>query len=396
MQDKKQFGRRAFLGLIGAGAAWGSLTESFGVETPGPRGGEMHLYVGTYTSGNSRSEGIYILKFDTRTGKLTPHKMVSGVEEPSFLEVDPKGRYLFAVNETLEYHGRKSGAVSSFAIGRGDGSLTFLNKQPSMGGAPCHLTVSRDGRFVLVANYVGGNVAVFPVRRDGALGPAIDIEQHSGSGPNRDRQESAHAHSVILDPSGRYAFASDLGIDKVLIYKFDGKDGKLSPNPAQPHHQTRSGAGPRHFRFHPSGSYAFVINELDMTISSLAYDPANGALREMHTVSTVPAGFSGENTCADVHVHPNGKFVYGSNRGHDSIAAFEFDGASGRLKPIDHVSTGGKTPRNFAIDPTGNFLLAANQRSDTIVTFSIDRASGRLKPTGQIASVPSPVCLRFV
>ena len=356
----------------------------------------MYLYVGTYTSGGSGSEGIYILRFDTRTGKITRHQVVSGVEEPSFLTIDPKGKFLFAVNETLEYQGRKSGAVSSFAIGSGGAPLTFLNKQPSMGGAPCHLTTSPDGKFVLVANYVGGNVAVLPVGRDGKLGPAVDVAQHSGSGPNKARQEEAHAHSIMLDRRGRYAFVNDLGIDKVVIYEFDGANGKLHPNPGQPHHGTRPGAGPRHFKFHPSGKHAFMINELDMTVSSLAYDPAKGALRELHTVSTVPAGYSGENTCADLHVHPNGRFVYGSNRGHDSIAAFRFDSATGWLEPIEHVPTGGKTPRNFAIDPSGKFLLVANQRSDSIVTFSVDHASGRLKPTGHAADVPSPVCLLLI
>jgi 6-phosphogluconolactonase len=395
MNEKNKFDRRRFLEMMGIGAyTLLPFSDALGRPRSARRDGESYLYVGTYTSGGSRSEGIYIFRFDPETGKVTPHKTVRGVEEPSFLAIDPRGKYLFAVNETLDHQGRKSGAVSSFSIERG-GSLTFLNKQPSMGGAPCHLTTSRDGRFVLVANYVGGNVAVLPVGGDGALGKVIDLEQHSGSGPNKARQESAHAHSIILDGTGHYAFANDLGIDKVMIYKFDGSNGKLSPNPDQAHYQTRPGAGPRHFKFHPSGKYAFVINELDMTISTLAYDQARGALREVNTVSTVPPGYSGENSCADVHVHPDGKFVYGSNRGHDSIAAFRFDVASGRLEPIEHVPTGGKTPRNFVIDPAGKFLLAANQRSDSIVTFSIDGESGRLKPTGQVTNVPSPVCLLF-
>src|SRR5688572_3060554 len=218
MHRSSKVNRRRFLEIMGIGAsALGPISNVFGRGATAPRSGEMYLYVGTYTSGESRSEGIYILRFDTETGKISPHKIVRGVEEPSFLAIDSKGRHLFAVNETVEYQGRKSGAVSSFAIGRGDGSLTFLNKQASMGGAPCHITVSRDGRFVLVANYLGGNVAVFPVNRDGKLGEAIDVEQHSGSGPNKARQEAAHAHSIILDQRGRYAFANDLGIDKVQI-----------------------------------------------------------------------------------------------------------------------------------------------------------------------------------
>ena len=396
MREKNKYNRRQFLETMVIGAyTLIPLAEALGGARPGRRERETYLYVGTYTSGGSKSEGIYILRFDAETGKVTRHKTVRGVEEPSFLAVDPRGKYLFAVNETLEHEGRKSGAVSSFAIDGGGGALAFVNKQPSMGGAPCHLTTSRDGKFVLVANYVGGNVTVLPVGRDGALGKVIDLEQHSGSGPNKERQESAHAHSIILDGAGRYAFANDLGIDRVMIYKFDARNGKLSPNTDQAHYQTRPGAGPRHFKFHPSGKYAFVINELDMTISSLAYDPAKGTLREVHTVSTIPDGYSGENTCADLHVHPDGKFVYGSNRGHDSIVAHRFDAAAGRLELIEHVPTGGKTPRNFVIDPAGKFLLVANQRSDSIVTFSIDRESGRLKPTGQVANVPSPVCLLF-
>lgn len=394
MHRSSKVNRRRFLEMMGiAAAALGPFSEAHGAETPTPLKSEMYIYVGTYTSGGSKSEGIYILRFDTQTGKIWPHKVVRGVEEPSFLAIDAKRRRLFAVNETVEYLGRKSGSVSSFTIGQEDGSLTFLNKQASMGGAPCHITASRDGKFVLVANYVGGNVAVFPVNRDGKLGEATHVEQHSGSGPNKARQEAAHAHSIIMDQRGRYAFANDLGIDEVRIYEFDGANGKLRPNPNQPHYETRPGSGPRHFKFHPAGGHAFVVNELDMTVSSLAYDPAKGTLREMHTVSTVPTGFSGENTCADLHVHPDGKFVYVSNRGHDSIAGFRFDSATGRLEPIEHVPTGGKTPRNFAIDPTGKFLLAANQRSDSIVTFSIDQASGRLRPTGHAVNVPSPVCL---
>ena len=382
---------------MGIGASiLGPSLNALGEDVAGPSDGEMYLYVGTYTSSGSKSEGIYILRFDTRTGEIRPHKVVRGVEEPSFLAIDPAGKYLYAVNETLEYRGRKSGAVSSFAVAQKDGTLTFLNEQPSMGGAPCHVTTSRDGKFVLVANYMGGNVAVFPVARDGTLGPAVDVEQHSGSGPNKARQEAAHAHSIMLDQQGKYAFVNDLGIDKVMIYEFDGRNGKLRPNPNQPYYASRPGAGPRHFKFHPSGKYAFVVNELDMTVASLLYDPTQGSLKEVHTVSTVPAGYSGENTCADLHAHPNGKYVYASNRGHDSIAAFEFDVAIGQLKPVEHVPAGGKTPRNFAIDPTGKFLLVANQKSDTIVTFVIDQASGRLKSTGHTAKVPSPVCLLLV
>ncbi len=271
-----------------------------------------------------------------------------------------------------------------------------MNKQPSLGGAPCHVSVSDNGKFVLVANYVGGNVAVFPVEKDGKLGASIDLEQHSGSGANKERQEAAHAHSIMLDENNRFVFANDLGIDKVMIYEFDKQSGKLKPNSAQPFYQTKAGAGPRHFKFHPNEKFAFVINELDMTISSLAYNAKQGMLKEIQIVPTLPADFSGANTCADIHVAPNGKFLYGSNRGHDSIVSYRIDEKTGKLEYVEHTSTGGKTPRNFAIDPDGQFLLAANQNSDSIVVFRIDEKSGKLEPTGKTAQVPSPVCLKLI
>ena len=357
---------------------------------------ELLVYVGTYTSGDSKSEGIYVYKFNLQNGSLSPHKTVANVVEPSFLAIDKSRKFLYAVNETVEYEGKKSGAVSSFGLDPQSGDLRFLNKQPSLGGAPCHISVSGDGRFVLVANYVGGNVSVFPVGKDGQLGASIDLEQHFGSGPDKDRQEAAHAHSVILDRNDRFAFVNDLGIDKVMIYQFDGATGKLKPNAVQPFYQTKPGAGPRHFKFHTNGKFAFIISELDSTISSLAYDERKGTLKEIQTVSTLPAGFSGANSCADIHVSPDGAFLFGSNRGHDSIVSFSIDQKTGRLEPIEHVPTQGRFPRNFAIDPTGSFLLAANQKSDSIVTFRIDRKTGRLQPTGTKITVPAPVCLKLI
>ena len=395
MNQKKNLGRRKFLGLLTSGAAiypFAGMLTAQGVS----RSKEMLLYIGTYTSGESSSEGIYIQKFDPATGRLSPYKTVSGVEDPSFLTIDRNRKFLYAVNETLEHEGQKSGAVSAFSIDRKTGSLTFLNKQPSRGGAPCHISVSRDGKFVLVANYVGGNVAVLPVKADGSLGQAIELEQHSGSGPDKTRQEAAHAHSIMLDSGNKYAFVNDLGIDRIMIYEFDSKNGKLAPNPKQPFYQSRPGAGPRHFKFHPGGKYAFAVNELDMTVSSLSYDQSSGTLKEIQAISTLPVDFTGENSCADVHVSPDGRFLYVSNRGHDSIAAYRIEGMSGRLELIEHVSTQGKTPRNFAIDPSGTFMLVANQRSNSIVTFSIDPESGRLKYSGQTISVPSPVCLQLI
>lgn len=391
----KNITRRDFLAACGGAGLTMSLGTLANAQTAG-RSRDLLVYIGTYTSGESKSEGIYVYKLNVDTGVLSPYRVVRDVEEPSFLAIDKSRKYLFAVNETVEYQGQKSGAVSSFAIDRKTGDLRFLNKQPSFGGAPCHISVSDNGKFVLVANYVGGNAAVFPVEKDGRLGASVDIEQHSGSGPNNERQEAPHAHSIILDPKNRFSFVNDLGLDKVMIYKFDPRSGKLEPNTAQPFYGTRPGAGPRHFKFHPNGKLAFVINELDMTVSSLAYNVENGTLREIHTLSTLPAGFSGANSCADLHVSPDGAFLYGSNRGHDSIVSYRIDDRTGKLELVGHTSTRGKTPRNFAIDPTGSFLLVANQRSDSVVVFRIDKRSGKLQPAGNSVSVPSPVCLKLI
>lgn len=351
------------------------------------------LYVGTYTSG--RSEGIYLYSMNVSSGELKYFNTVKRVIDPSFLAVDRKKRFLYAVNELTEFAGKPGGALSAFSIDQKTGDLTFLNQQPSLGGAPCHVTVDGSGRFVLVANYTGGNVSVLPVLRDGSLGTATDMVQHQGSGVNKERQDAPHAHCVILDRSNRYAFAVDLGLDKVMIYHFDAKAGKLIPA-RQPWAQLKPGAGPRHFTFHPNGRYAYVINELDSTLTAFSYDKVNGTLRAMQTVSALPTDFSGKNDCADLHVSPSGKFLYGSNRGHNSIVVFEINESTGKLTYLEHTATQGKTPRNFTVDPTGGFLLVANQESDTVVTLRIDPVTGRLKPTGHVAEVPTPVCLKFL
>jgi 6-phosphogluconolactonase len=246
---------------------------------------------------------------------------------------------------------------------------------------------------VLVANYGGGSVAVLPIQEDGQLGAATDVVQHVGSSIHPTRQQEPHAHSITLDPTNRYALACDLGLDQVLIYRFDSAAGKLAPNdpPGAP---LRPGAGPRHLAFHPSGRYVYVINELDSTLTVFAWDETRGTLREIHTMPTLPEDFAGKNTCADLHVAPSGRFVYGSNRGHDSIVIFAINAQTGELSYVGHESTRGQTPRNFAIDPTGTFLLAANQRSDTIVSFRINQETGKLTPTGQVTRVPTPVCIK--
>jgi len=391
MQHKQRFDRRQFLRLAGAGAA--VLSGIGNVRSQDSK--DMLLYVGTYTSGPSKSEGIYLYRFDGRNGRITPHKVVKGVEEPSFLAIDRRQKFLYAVNETLDYQGQKSGAVSAFAIDPRTGSLSFLNKQPSMGGAPCHISISNDGRYALVANYIGGNVAVLPIEESGSLGRSVDVRQHEGKGPKK-QQEAPHAHSVLLDDKNRFAFVNDLGTDKIVIYEFDRNTGNLSPNLSQPFYKARPGAGPRHFKIHPNGRFAFTVNELDMTVTSLNFDAKLGKLSEVQTLSTLPTSYAGPNSCADLHISPDGNFLYASNRGHDSIVSYRIDPKTGSLQLIEHVPTGGKTPRNFTIDPTGSHLLAANQGSDSVVVFGIDKSTGKLSATGQNVSVPSPVCLIMI
>ncbi len=395
MSIKNKFTRREFLEIGLSGAASLMLAQKAFAQT-NKKSKVMLLYIGTYTS-SGKSEGIYVHKFDLETGKLTPLHIVKDVLEPSFLTIDKSRKYLYAANELLEYEGKKSGAVSAFAIDQKTGNLQFLNKQSSLGDAPCFITTTENEKFALVANYLGGNVSVYPIEKNGKLGASVDLAQHTGFGPNTDRQKSAHAHSITLDRNNRFAFAADLGIDKLMIYAFDAKTGKLKPNEKQPFYQTKAGAGPRHFSFHPNGKQAFLINELDLTMTSLAYDEKIGTLKEIQIVSTLPAGVSTVGaTCADIHVSPNGKFLYGSNRGHNSIVSYKIHEKTGRLEYIEHTLTGGKKPRNFAIAPDGKFLLVANQDSDNIVVFRIDEKTGKLQTTGNMAQVPVPVCLKFI
>lgn len=395
MDHKTQnYRRREFLKIASLGAlSLGTSRQAFANVLSAERPGELLVYVGTYTSGG-RSEGIYLYRLSLASGELSHVATTSGVVEPSFLAIAPSRRYLYAVNEVEEFGGKKSGALSAFAVDQQTGALRLLNQQPSLGSAPCYLVVDRTGRFVLVANYYGGNVAVLPVRRDGSLGEVTDVKQHHGSSINAERQDGPHAHCIVLDPANRFAYACDLGADKVMIFRFDARTGKLtlSRTPSVP---AKPGAGPRHLTFHPRGNYVYVINELHATVTLFAHDRAQGNLKELQTIATLPKDFTGANTNADIHVSPDGRFLYSSNRGHDSIAAFKIDPRNGELAFIAHESTGGKKPRNFAIDPTGEFLLVANQNSDNIVTFRRDKKTGRLSPTGHVAEVPSPVCLKF-
>jgi len=382
--------RRDFLGTAGAALAAALISGESRAFSYNKAVNEMLVYVGTYTSGGA--EGIYVLKLDVGSGDVTRIGTIKAVVDPSFLTTDSQDRFLYAVNETNEYEGKASGAVSAFLIEE-DGGLRFINRVPSLGGSPCHLTVSANDKFVLVANYMGGNVAVFPVRPDGGLGQSVDLKQHQGSGPNKERQEAPHAHSVYLDAKNRFALVADLGLDKVMIYNFDPASGKLSSNTS---FALKPGAGPRHLALHANGRFAYVINELDCTITVAAYDPKLGSLKELQAVTTLPNGFSGQNTCAEIVVSPSGKYVYGSNRGHDSIVSYSIDKLTGKLTFLERVPTGGKTPRNFTIDPTGKYLLAANQNSGDVTIFRIDKNTGRIQSTGKKIDIPAPVCLRII
>ena len=357
------------------------------------------MYVGTYTQTNSppghRGEGIFVLRFDAETGALERLSSAGGALNPSFLALHPSGPSLYAVGEIADYLGRQSGAVHAYARDPVTGALTHLNEQPSVGTGPCHLSVEASGRYVLAANYNSGSVVMLPIRADGSLGEAADFVQHQGSSVNPKRQEGPHAHSIMVSPDNRFAFAPDLGLDKVLCYRLDLERGKLVANDP-PGVQVAPGAGPRHFDFHPNGRWAYLINEIGNTLSAYAYDAGCGALRLLNTVPTLPAGFGGTSHTADIHVHPSGRFVYGSNRGHDSIVICAIDQGTGQVSVVGHESTQGKTPRNFAIDPTGAFLLAANRSTDNIAGFRIDPQSGRLSPTGHSAQVPAPVCLKLI
>jgi 6-phosphogluconolactonase len=351
------------------------------------------VYVGTYTVRGSK--GIYAYRYDASTGQLEDLGLAAETPSPSFLAISPNHKFLYAVNETGDYKGQSSGIVSAFSIDTKTGKLTLLNQVASRGADPCHISLDHTGKFVLVANYTGGNLAVFPVGEDGRLGETSDFVQHNGSGPNHERQEKAHAHWIDLSPDNRFALNADLGLDEVFVYKFNASKGKLTPNDP-PFAKVDPGAGPRHLAFHPNGKFAYVIDEMKSTVATFSYKASAGTLHELQVVPTLPKDFSGESTTAEVVIHPNGKFLYGSNRGHDSLAVFAIDPSKGTLKFVEHVSVKGKTPRSFAIDPAGKRLLVANQESDNMVEFAIDASTGKLTPTGIELKVPAPVCVKFM
>jgi 6-phosphogluconolactonase len=350
----------------------------------------LPVYFGTYTPAESSSKGIYRSTLDLETGKLSDPALAAETKNPSFIEIHTNGKFLYAVSES-----GGTGSVSAFEIDADAGDLKLLNQQPSGGAGPCHVSIDHAGRNLLVANYGSGSASVIPIEADGRLAKPTGFVQHRGSSVNPTRQKEPHAHSINVSPDDRFAFVADLGIDKIMIYKLDIEKGTIVAN-NPPFAKVKPGAGPRHFAFHPSGKFAYVINELDSTVTAFAYEQAWGALTEIQTLTTLPRGFDGSSTCAEIRVHPSGKFLYGSNRGHDSIAVYRVDPDKGTLTFVEHETADIKTPRNFNIDPTGKFCLVANQGSDSVVVFRIDPETGVLEPTGHKVSIGRPVCVRFL
>jgi 6-phosphogluconolactonase len=350
----------------------------------------IDVYFGTYTSGGNGSKGIYRSVLNTDTGKLSAPVLAAEAKNPSFLEIHPNGRYLYAVSES-----GGAGTVSAYAIEPDTKNLKLLNAQSSGGSGPCHVNIDYAGKNVLVANYGSGSASVIPIKSDGSLAEPTGFVQHEGSSINPQRQKGPHAHSINVSPDNRFAFVADLGLDKVMIYKLDIDKGTITANdPAFA--KVKPGAGPRHFTFSIDGKYAYVINEMGGTITAFACEPVLGTLTEIQTISTLPDGFTGRSSCAEVRAHPGGKFLYGSNRGHDSIAVYRIDPAKGTLSFVEHEKAGIKTPRNFNIDPTGKFCLIANQGADSVVVFKIDQKTAALETTDSKISIGKPVCIRFL
>jgi 6-phosphogluconolactonase len=360
--------------------------------------GPYLVYVGTYTT-KTESKGIYSFQFDPATGRMTAPELAAESPDPSFVAVHPDGKYLYAVNEA-----GKNSMVSAFAIDEASGKLGLLNQLSALGEDPCYISFDRSGKFVLIANYSSGNVAVFPILADGKLGEHTAVAQDSGAhGPNKERQEAPHAHWIEPSAHNRFVYVADLGLDRVLIYKFDAAKGTLTPgaksssaNPGDPFSAAlKPGTGPRHAAFSRDGNFMYVLGELQSDVTVFNND-ARETFRQVQQISALPAGFSGRNDAAEIAIHPNGKFLYTSNRGHESIALFAIEPKTGTLTLVANVPTGGKEPRHFAIDPTGQYLLAENQLSGNIVEFHIDPATGKLTATGEVLQVPSPVCVAFL
>lgn len=383
------------LGVCGLGMVFAFTSLEAAESTTGGSAKGYFVYFGTYT--RAKSKGIYRARLDVATGRLSAAELAAECKDPSFLAVHPTGRFLYAIDEGSDPEKTPGRGVAGYAIEAGTGALTLLNQQSAGSPGPCHLIVDSSGKSVLVANYSGGSVAALPLAADGKFSGPPTVVRHSGSSVHPTRQKQSHAHAIMVSPDNRYALAPDLGIDRVLVYRLNPAKATLTPH--TPSSVTLPpGSGPRHLAFRPDGKFVYVINELLCTMAVFGYDAARGELKEVQTLSTLPAGETvkpGYST-AEVMAHPSGKFLYGSNRGHDSIAVYTVDAASGKLTLVENQPTQGKTPRHFAIDPTGAWLLAENQGSDTVVVFRLDATTGRLTPTGQSLEVPAPVCAAFV
>jgi len=358
-----------------------------------PRGKSYFVYIGTYT--HHASKGIYLYRFWPSTGETLPLGLAAATASPAWLIVHPTRRFLYAANE---YGGgaEPGNTISAYAMDTKTGKLIFLNRVSSKGVGPCHLAIDKTGKILLAANFGSGSVAAFPIRIDGSLGEASGFDQHHGSSIDPVRQAGPHAHSAIVSPDNRFVLVADIGLDRLYSYRLNPSAGSLEPNDP-PFAALHPGWGPRHLAFHPNGRYLYLISEMGSMITTFAYDAARGAVKELQTVSTLPEGFAGKSTAAEIQLDREGKFVYASNRGDDSIGVFAIDANTGTLSPTQHISTEGKTPRAFALDPTGQFLFAANQNSANIAILRVNPTTGGLAPTGKVLTdSPEPSCVIFV
>jgi len=346
------------------------------------------VYIGTYTSG--KSEGIYTLQLDLKTGSLKQAEVSAKLNNPSFLAISRDKKFLYSVLETDSFDNEEGGAVCSFLIDRDTGALEFLNYQSTRGKAPCHIGTDSTNRYLFAANYKDGTIATFSINSDGSIGQILSKFDHS---TNTDT--TPHAHYVTLTPDEKYLCAVDLGLDEILVYNFGNKNGALSLAEKDTL-EVKKGSGPRHMEFHPDGRFAYLITELSSEVVVLEYSEKNVLFKKIQTISTLPEGFNGKSYCAAIHISPDGNYIYASNRGHDSIAVYKIDKTSGKLSYIEHSSTLGKFPRDFAIHPSGKYIIAANQHSGTVVPFSVNTETGKLKQAGDIISIPDPVCVKFL
>lgn len=354
---------------------------------------EHTALLGTYTGD---SKGIYAVRLDADSGVLSTPELVAELPHPEFVVLHPNGRFLYALTRVDGADGKAVGAVASFALDPATGKLTLLNQEPTGRGQLCHIAVDATGRMVMVASYGDPYVASFPLTADGRVGKVASLIVHTGPlGPKTDRQNTPHAHSLTVSPDNRFAFAADLGVDRIFTYRLDLENGRLVPH--DPAFTTMTpGTGPRHTKFSPDGKHFYILGELAGTVTACRYDAARGVMEPFQTLSTLPEGYAGRNSASEIRVHPNGRFVYTANRVHNSIAVFARNPETGALTPVEHVPTGGDQPRNFNLTPDGEWLLCANQTTDNLIVFKVDAATGRLAPTGRTTEVPRAVCVLFL